>query len=779
MSGVQTSLTLTDGLSRPLQRMIRAMDKTIRVMERMDQTANNVNTRGLQQARREMQNASADLERLRASANRVGDTDGVRRLHNQFTNLPGPISRARESVRSFFSSFAGAAAAYLSIQGIMNGFKSFTSAADTYTSTSARLANINDGLQTQKELQDKIYQASQRSLSSYNDMASSVAKLNLLAADAFSSNDEAIRFSELMSKAFSVSGASTQERSAGMYQLTQAMASGKLQGDEFRSIMENAPLLAKAISDSMGVSMGELRKLSSEGVITADIIKNALFGAAEDIEGKFKAMPLTFNDAMTKMKNWGMTAFEPLFQRFTQFINSDAFGVLAGHAMTFVNLFTAGLGLVFDALEWVYNLMGGISSFFQENWSTFGPIIYGIVGALAAYVGIMTALRVATMLGAIAQWAMNTAATFHAAAAMAATGATFAQTAAQHGLNAAMYAFPGTWILLLFVAAIALVIFALVTWAEQTATVIGFIAGLFTSLLTTIYNVFASAWNYIATFAEFLINIFVDPTYAVQKLFYDMVKGSIDSMASLAGSFDKAASVLGNVFVAGANIAISAINGIISALNMIPGVDIGKIDKISASAGTGLSQKMIDFANNLEAPKSSKNVVSIPRMELKSLPDAFNAGNEFGSNLSLKASDKLTGALHKVTGLLKGPNMKENPFNPESTLGDIALNNLGNNLANSPGAKLGKDAANPTGGKLDSIGKINDDINIADEDLKMLLDLADNRSIQQISNTLSPTVTFTGDMTIREEADIDKIITKINKSFENEMVRSTEGVYTT
>ncbi len=163
-------------------------------------------------------------------------------------------------MRTLLTSLLGFAAAYFSIQGIANGFNKFAQASDNYSNTNARLTNINDGLQTQAELQDKIYRAAQRSLSAYNDTAASVAKLNLLAGDAFGSNDEAIRFSELMNKSFAVSGAGGQEKAAGMHQLTQAMASGRLQGDEFTSITENAPLLARAIADSVGKSMGELKK---------------------------------------------------------------------------------------------------------------------------------------------------------------------------------------------------------------------------------------------------------------------------------------------------------------------------------------------------------------------------------------------------------------------------------------------------------------------------------------------------------------------------------------
>lgn len=758
-------------MTGPLMKIMKAMDQTISVMERMDASATNIDTRGLSRARSGLQSASAEMERF-LSASRSANENGLRPLQNQFTGLPGPIGRATGAVKSFFSSFAGAAAAYLSIQGLANGFKSFIRESDAYTSTAARLDLINDKTQTQAKLQEKVYQAAQRSAMGYNEMAGSVAKLNLLAGDSFSGNNEAIRFSELMGKAFSISGATTQDKSSAMLQLTQAMASGKLQGDEFRSISESAPLLAQAIADAMGVSKGELKKLSSDGAITADIIKSALFQAADDIEGKFAKMPLTFGDAMTKMKNWSLVAFEPLFKRFSSFVNSDAFGVLAGHVMWFVNIFVAGMTFMFDILETVYTQVGAIGQILTDSWGLVGPVIMTAGLALGAYLAILGVYRTYMIIIAAIEGARALALGVMAAATMFATGATFAQTAAQWGLNTALLAFPGTWILLAFVAVIALVIYALINWANQTSTVIGFIVGLFSALGVFVYNIFAQMWNVIAMIAEFLINVFIDPTYAVQKLMYDMAKMGINQMTSLAGSFDTAADVLAKVFVSAANIAIGAINGLISAMNLIPGVNIGKMDKLQVASTTNiLSSGLKNMAANLKAPTSSKGVVSIPRASLGSLPGAFTKGNEVGKKLSLAASDKLTAGINKVKGLMKGPSTSENPFNPGAF-------GAGDALAGSPGAvnPAGKDSKNPTGGKLDSVGKIDKDINIADEDIKLMRDLAEIKSIQNII-TLTPQVTF-GDNHIREEADIDKIVRKIEKVMEEELASSAEGVYT-
>lgn len=180
---------------------------------------------------------------------------------------------------------------------------------DSLMSMRARIDNINDGMQTTDELMEKVYLSSIRSRTAYVDTAAVVAKLGLNAADAFGNFDEIVGFAETMNKAFIVSGASVSEVQAGMYQLTQAMASGRLQGDEFRSISENAPMLANAIAKFTGKSRGELKQMSSDGEITADIIKKALTFAADDIEAKFKNMPITFMQSLTRMENKAIRFF--------------------------------------------------------------------------------------------------------------------------------------------------------------------------------------------------------------------------------------------------------------------------------------------------------------------------------------------------------------------------------------------------------------------------------------------------------------------------------------
>lgn len=238
---------------------------------------------------------------------------------------------------------------------------------DTYINTNARLNLINDGLQTQVELQDKIFAAADRSRGSYAEMADAVAKMGLLAGDAFGSNDETIAFTELVQKSFKLGGAETSEQQGAMRQLTQAMASGRLQGDEFVSISENAPMILEAISKYTGLSRGELKKLSSEGAITADMIKGSMFAMGEEIEDMFADMPMTFGDVWNKIANGATSAFRPVMESINGLINTDGF-------QSTINMLITGIDMLAMGIIWVFDI-------FTSNWDIVGPIL----GAIATY----------------------------------------------------------------------------------------------------------------------------------------------------------------------------------------------------------------------------------------------------------------------------------------------------------------------------------------------------------------------------------------------------------
>lgn len=303
--------------------------------------------------------------------------------------IPGLMNAAKAG-----AAFAGAA---MGIEAAGRALKDMAVSAvkttDQLTQLRARIDLINDGSQSTAEIMDKVFSAANRSRGSFLDMADSVAKLNLLAKDAFTSNDEAIYFVEQLNKQFKIAGAGVQETTSAMYQLTQAMAAGKLQGDEFRSIMENAPMLAQSIAQEMGLSVGQLKEMSSQGLITADIIKNALFASAEETNAKFAEIPMTFQDIGTKLQNDLIAAFQPVMEELGNMTSSDAF-MSALNELAFAFKVVAAAAQVsiaiikgaFSGLSVVITTIKNIVSSFVQLFVTSMPLITAaIIGVSAAF----------------------------------------------------------------------------------------------------------------------------------------------------------------------------------------------------------------------------------------------------------------------------------------------------------------------------------------------------------------------------------------------------------
>lgn len=303
--------------------------------------------------------------------------------------IPGLMNAAKSG-----AAFAGAA---MGIEAAGRALKDMAVSAvkttDQLTQLRARIDLINDGSQSTAEIMDKVFSAANRSRGSFLDMADSVAKLNMLAKDAFTSNDEAIYFVEQLNKQFKIAGAGVQETTSAMYQLTQAMAAGKLQGDEFRSIMENAPMLAQSIAQEMGLSVGQLKEMSSQGLITADIIKNALFNSAEETNAKFAEIPMTFQDIGTKLQNDLIAAFQPVMEELGNMTSSDAFmSVLNELAFSFKVVAAAAqvsIAIIkgaFSGLSVVITTIKNIVSSFVQLFVTSMPLItVAIIGVSAAF----------------------------------------------------------------------------------------------------------------------------------------------------------------------------------------------------------------------------------------------------------------------------------------------------------------------------------------------------------------------------------------------------------
>ena len=716
-----------DGMTRAFRSMATALNVTLSSFEALQHASSNaIDTSSIETARREL--ASAELEinsieqSLRDSQNQQDRFN--RSVHNGGSAMNNLVNKAR--------SLAGA---YLGIQAIGQGIE----AVDTNASQQARLSLIveepspdlsaqdamNAKLQQTEALQQKIYEAAQRSRGAYNDMVDITAKLGLLAGDAFNNNDELVAFTELMQKSFKISGASTTEASNAMYQLTQAMASGRLQGDEYRSIIENAPMLANAIADYCGVSRGELKELSSDGAISADIIKAAVFNMADDVETKFAQMPMTFNDAWTQIKNTATMQAQGLMQNVNSALNSSG-----GQAI--INGITGAIGGLIAVLGIVFGLVMDVSSFFSDNWSMIEPIVTGVAIAFGLYTAALVAhngvLAVTNMLEAIS----NTRKAVSQAATMLQANATFTATAAQYGFNAALMACPITWIILAIIALIAIFYAAVAAvnhFAGTSISATGMICGAFSVAAAAIGNAIIGLinwvigngimlYNLIASFANFFATVFNDPVAAIAQLFADLFDTICGIVQNAAGMIDA---------LLGSNI---------------------------SGAVAGFRADVADFVNN---KIGDRTVTVMDKLNAKDYQldrfeygDAYNAGYNFGQGVS-----------EKVSGAFKFDTNQYKSMMPDYSSMGSQLDDLGEGVG---------DTAKNT-------GRTADKLEATEEDLKYLRDLAEQEVIDR--TVFRDIKVELGGVTnnVNSNMDLDGIVDYIGTALEDAMLSSAEGAH--
>lgn len=476
---------------------------------------------------------------------RDGVSPMLEKMSRAAHTVSNKLNRASGSARNagdFFGYAAGKAGLFKSILAgniignvIMRGLDSIAGSisgavalADEYTSLNARLALVAGSQSNVAALNDMIYESAQRARGGYMDMAKAVASLSVNARDAFPDPRKTVQFMEGMQKLFIIGGASKENQQFAMLQLQQSLASGRLQGDEFRSITENAPILQDMIAKTMKVSRGELKQLSAQGEITADIIKRAIFENMDEINDKFESMPKRWSDHFTDFKNVVLKSFAPIADRINRLANSEGvrsmFSMLKngiksimpvlyaviGGVEKFVNMFTAGISTVAS---------------FVQNHSLLMQMALIALGGYLAFVGTMALISAGQMALAAISMAAKTAADWLE------TVALIALTVAQEGLNAALYACPLTWIVGAIIAVIAVLYAAVAAvnyFAGTSISATGIIFGAFMWLFSSIWNMIAFTVNMFVSLAEFIGNVFVDPLNATYNLFADIWNGVVD-----------------------------------------------------------------------------------------------------------------------------------------------------------------------------------------------------------------------------------------------------------
>ena len=516
---------------------------------------------------------SADSSQATAAINKVANTlsselpKGVQEASNKVAKEAASIRAEIKSIVAQMNKglqFAGAVTGIgLAANAVKDVAVAAAQTADQLTSIRSRINLINDGSQTTAEIMDKVYEAANRSRGSYIDMADSVAKLNMLAKDAFSSNDEAIYFVEQLNKQFKISGAGIQEASAAMYQLTQAMASGKLQGDEFRSIMENAPLLAQSIAKEMGMSVGQLKEMSSQGLITADIIKSALFNAAEETDARFGEIPMTFAEVGQSVQNQLIQAFQPVLEQLSTLPQSGEFqafiegvGVairaLAVAAQGSIGLISAAFAGLRIAISTISQTVRSFGSLFITTMPRISAAVLAVVVAFASYRAALAlcsaqtaALTVKVVAYRVAELASAAATKIHAAAMVVLRAAMAGMATVSAVLTALMVGLRGAYIAVRS-GALAAAVAQRILNAVMKANPVGLLISILVTLVTVFATAAAASNGFGATLSSVFSTIVHTAVWGVNKII-DALNWLIAKLNSVG---DKVAKFFGGTFTA-------------------------------------------------------------------------------------------------------------------------------------------------------------------------------------------------------------------------------------
>lgn len=701
----------SDTANAELEQLRGQLDQAVQEQEALNRAVENMDVEAANQAYLRLSQTVGNTERyIRDNVDEQG------RFNRE-------IEEGTNEADSLMQTIKGAVAAYATIQTLSTALN----LSDQLTSTTARLNLMNDGLQTTQDLQNMIYLSAERARGSYQATADAVSKLGLMAGDAFGSSEEIIAFMEQVNKQFTIAGTEAAGIDAAMLQLTQAMGSGVLRGEEYNSILEQAPNIIQAIADYMEVPKGQLKDMAAEGQITADIVKAAMFAAADDTNAKFESMPKTFSQIWTSFQNTALMAFQPVLQRMNEIANSEAF-------QEFVNNAIEGLSMVAGIALEIFDLLVGVAGAVADNWSWLSPIIYGVAAALAVYYGWLLLTKGAEMAMAAVHGIVAVAKGIMAAATMLVTGATWAETTAQYGLNAAMYACPIVWIIILIIALIALFYAAATAvnkFAGTSVSATGIICGAFMVALAFIGNIFVALWNLVvdvfvliynlvATVANFIGNVFTDPIGAVCRLFFDLADTVLGILQALASAIDA---------IFGSNLA-GSVQGWRDSLGGWVDDTFGKGEEVMA--------------------KMNADDMKLGRFEYGA---AWDAGYSFGEGIDESIAN----------------------FDPSSLFntnvpGADDYANLGNYGSGIGGIGSGVDDI------AGNTGKIADSMDITEEDLKYLRDIAEQEAVNRFT-TAEITIEQTNHNTVSGKMDLDGIVSGLTDAANEAVDRIAEGVH--
>lgn len=752
--------------------------------------------------------------RLRQSAGSIApainqNTSAQQRFNNTLNSSVGGMS-------VLLGKLKGIAGAYFGIQSV----KGIVGTADELTMTNARLNMINDGLQTTAELEDKIYQAAMRSRGGFMETADTVAKLGQRAGDIFKSNDETIAFAETLNKMFVIAGASQAEMSSATLQLTQALGSGVLRGEEFNAVFEAAPNIMRAVADSMGVPIGKLRELAADGEISAQVVKNAIFKASADVNKQFESMQYTWGQVWTTIKNFTIKATRPILQAISNITQNERFIRFAngvGNAISKVsNIIQNMYKALSPVLAWVYDAVVKIGDVIVDKWNLFEPIVWGIVSAMIALKAKLALVAIWSGICAVAQGILTGAKILATFFTWALTSATLAEAGAMWGLNGALYACPITWIIVAIIALIVvvyLVVAAINEWRDTTVSATGVIVG-------SVMWLGAAIWNIIA----WLVNVIIGAIFALGVIIANIVIGIMNVVAGVVQAIvnswtwccDNIGIIFDNIGIWWTNLWADCyiffcdfITKVISKLSSLA----KHVEPFAELLGMDLTGKLENIQNNVDATKDALEAkksdykslkpfekVNWESVEYLSVGDAWDTGynmlgyldlgetydkgynwgdekstqleNFFSGKNFEKLSDDAIKALEDKFGV-GNVDQFGNVIDPSKVSGGSdKLNDIGKALSGGLGGGSG---SNPTLDKIASdTSDIKDSLDTSSDDLSFMRDLAERRAINRHYYT-DMNVTQNNNNHIKNGVDADAVINKLRRGIFEALSGGAEG----
>ena len=653
----------------------------------------------LNQAMQNMDVSAANDAYLRLSQT-VGNTERyIRDNVDEQGRFNQEISAGTQQANELTNTIKRAVAAYVSIQSVGKALN----ISDELVQTTSRLNMMNDGVQTTAELVNMVYAAAQDARGSFSQMADVVARFGNNAKDAFSSSEEVVAFADLIQKQMTIAGASTQEAANAELQLSQALGSGVLRGDELNSIFEQAPNLIQNIADYLDVPIGKIREMAADGELSADVVKAAIFSAADDINSKFNEMPMTWGQMWQSMQNTALIAFQPVLQRLNDLANSEAF-------QTFIQGAIEAMATLANILLNVFEVAASVGAFIGDNWSIIAPIIYGVIAALGAYLAIMGIVNAITAISAAID------ATKAAADALAAC--------------------PITWIIVLIIALIAIIFAVCNAIAKMTGIAnsgFGVITGgvnvviqFFKNLGLTVANIALGIGNAIAALASNMMTAFHNAICNVQSWFYNLL-----------------------------STALSVIEGICAALNKLPFVEFDY---------SGISSAADDYAAKASEAAGNKE-------DYQSISDAFNEGfTTFDAFQDGWASDAFNAGAAWGDGIAD----KVSNFSLSDVFGQTDIPNVGDYTSGFNDAIANSGVGDSIGNIDDNTGKIKDSLDVTEEDLKYLRDIAEQESINRFT-TAEVTINQTNNNNVSSDTDLDGFITALDDAMGEAIDEVTNG----